>query len=145
MTEELNQEPIVSEYSEADLEEAKARAAELEKKIKTLESQKEHWREKAVKVQEPVNQDDKDFKEVIDLRLDGYSREEVDFLQRNGGRKALENPYVKTAIEKMREQARSEKAVVDDTSGKSEFEKKYSDADLQAMSLEELEKLIPKA
>lgn len=145
MTEELNQELIVSEYTEADLEEAKARAAELEKKIKTLESQKEHWREKAVKVQEPVNQDDKDFKEVIDLRLDGYSREEVDFLQRNGGRKALENPYVKTAIEKMREQARSEKAVVDDTSGKSEFEKKYSDADLQAMSLEELEKLIPKA
>ena len=42
-----------------------------------------------------------DLDEVIDLRLDGYSKDEVKIIMNNGGRKALEdNNFVKVANNK---------------------------------------------
>jgi hypothetical protein len=87
--------------------------------------------------------------EVVDLRLDGYSKQEVEFIMKNGGRKTLEdkNSYVSIAINARKEQARAEaeasKAV--DTTGKSDFERKYTPEMLQNMSKEELKKILPHA
>ena len=84
--------------------------------------------------------------EVTDLRLDGYSKDEVKFIMQNGGRKALEdNSFVKVAIEQIRTQKKAEQAIPDMDSGKSDIERKYTQEQLSKMSAEELYKILPKA
>jgi hypothetical protein len=87
--------------------------------------------------------------ETLDLRLDGYTRDEVEFIARNGGRKALEDKtsYVAIALNTKREQQKAEAAAsqTQDTSGMSELERKYTPDMLANMSVEELEKVLPRA
>lgn len=85
------------------------------------------------------------WQEKIELKTDGYSEEEISFIQKNGGRKALDNPFVKSAIDAMREKNRAESAVVDVNSGGTDLERKYTNEQLSQMPLDELEKLLPKA
>jgi len=99
---------------------------------------------KTVETQAPVSTDYRD--EVYDLRLDGYSREEAQFIMKNGGRKSLEdNNYVKVAIETLREQKKAEQAIPDIESGKSDIERKYTPEQLEKMPMEELVKILPHA
>ena len=69
----------------------------------------------------------------------------IDFILKNGGEKALENPYIKKTIDNMLEQKRAENAQVTSDNGKSEFDKKYSAEQLKSMPSEELEKILPHA
>lgn len=69
--------------------------------------------------------------------------EAIDFIMKNGGETALGNQYMKTAVDTILQQKRAEKAVEGEESSKSEFEKKYSTSQLQNMSSEELEKILP--
>lgn len=86
-----------------------------------------------------------DLDEVTDLRLDGYSKEEVKFIMNNGGRKALEDSFVKVAIEQIRTQKKAENAIPDMESNKSEVERKFTQEQLSKMSAEELYKILPKS
>lgn len=85
------------------------------------------------------------WQERIELKTDGYNDNEISFIQNNGGRKALENEYVKMAIESMRTKARAEAGQVDVDSGKSDIEKQHTEEQLKNMPLADLEKLLPKA
>lgn len=69
--------------------------------------------------------------------------EAIDFIMKNGGEKALENPYIKGTIDAMIQQKKAESAVISDDTGISIADKHYSDAELKAMPSEELEKLLP--
>lgn len=89
--------------------------------------------------------EDSAWKERMELKTEGYSEDEIAFIQQSGGRKALENTYVKQAIESMRSQKKAEAAAVETTAGKSEVEKQYTDEQLRNMSTAELEKILPKA
>lgn len=99
-----------------------------------------------------INKQEKSFTiddETLDLRLDGYTREEVEFIARNGGRKELDNPnsLVAVALNTKREQKRAEDMAskTEDTSGLSEFEKKYTPEMMANMSAKELRDILPKA
>lgn len=82
--------------------------------------------------------------EVMDLRFDGYDRNEVAFIMKNGGRSALEkDPFVKKAVELMREQRKAEQGVPSNDTSKSEVEKKYTQEQLRNMPVEELLKVLP--
>lgn len=87
--------------------------------------------------------------EVLDLRLEGYTKPQVEFIMKNGGRKALEdkNSLVSIAIEKQREQARAEHAAsqTTDNSSLSEVERKYTPEQMKNMSQADLEKILPHA
>lgn len=87
--------------------------------------------------------------EVVDLRLDGYSKQEVEWIMKNGGRKVLDDPnsLVSIAIKAQREQLKAEQAAsaVGDTSALSEIERKYTPEQLRNMSVTELEKILPHA
>jgi hypothetical protein len=87
--------------------------------------------------------------EIVDLRLDGYSKQEVEFILRNGGRKELGNKdsYVAIALNTKREQERAEREAnkVVDTSGMTDVERKYTTEQLKNMTAEELKKILPKA
>jgi hypothetical protein len=89
--------------------------------------------------------EEKAWKERMELKTEGYSEEEIAFIQQSGGRKALENTYVKSAIDAMRAQKKSEEAIVETTGGKSDIEKQYTPQQLKDMPTAELEKLLPKA
>jgi hypothetical protein len=87
--------------------------------------------------------------EVLDLRLEGYSKSDVEFIMKNGGRKALgdKNSLTFIAISQKRQQEKAENAAsqVTDSSSKSDIEKKYSQEQLRNMSVKDLEALLPKA
>lgn len=105
--------------------------------------------EKALK-EKPIIKDEFQLNdEVVDLRLDGYTKDDVSFIMKNGGRKALEdkNSYTAIAINARKEQARAEAEAnkVVDTTGMSEIERKYTPDQLRNMSLDELKKLVPRA
>lgn len=87
--------------------------------------------------------------EVADLILDGYTKEETKFILANGGRKVLENKdsYVSVAINTKREQKKIENAV-SQTSNKgyvSTGGKTYTEEQLKNMTVEEMEKVLPRA
>jgi hypothetical protein len=80
--------------------------------------------------------------ERIELRQDGYSKEEVEAIMDLGGSKSLNNPLVKTAIEAMRNKQKSEDANIAPSS-KSPVFKKFTQSDLNNMSSAELAKILP--
>lgn len=87
--------------------------------------------------------------EVVDLRLDGYSKDEVAWIMANGGRKSIEDStsYTSIAINAKRDQLKAEQAAsgTPDTVGLSEVERKYTPQQLAAMSVKELETILPHA
>ncbi len=77
----------------------------------------------------------------------GYTESEIDLIMHNGGAKLLEdkkNPLV-LGLEAARQQRGAEDAAsrVTDSSGLSDIERKYTEADMRKMSAKELEKLLP--
>jgi hypothetical protein len=129
-------------------------AVEAKKYAQKMFNIKEHWKTKATtpkeeKPKEEFNKDndgniDKSWQEKVELKLDGYSDDEISFIQQNGGKEALGNDFVKEAIETIRTKKKAENAVIEDEN-KSDIEKKYSHEQLASMPVEELEKLLPKA
>lgn len=110
--------------------------------------------EAKLKVAKPITNNEKPLKydipdEVLDLRLEGYTKSEVEFIMNNGGRKALEdsNSLVAIAIKTQKEQRQAEIASskTADTSSLSEVERKYTPEQLKNMSASELEKILPRA
>ena len=88
--EETNEEETEEEQTDSDsptLEDYE----KLQKKLKTIEAQKEHWRKKATSKPlekkediNKVNQENPDFEETMDVRFlkrDGYSEEDIEKLR----------------------------------------------------------------
>lgn len=82
------------------------------------------------------------WQEKIELKVEGYNNDEIDFIMKNGGREALKNDYVQRAIEAKREQLKAEQALVSEDTSKSDIEKKYTQDQLSKMSADDLENLI---
>lgn len=89
-------------------------------------------------------------REELDLRMDGYTDAEVQFISKNGGRKSLEDSksFVSVAIKSSKEQRDAERAAsqtsnagggVDTTGTKLTVEQ------MNSMSLKDLEKALPHA
>ena len=89
----------------------------------------------------PVSPNIEERLERQDLRIEGYSNEEVDFILKNGGRPALSNEFVKGAIETMRNKRKSVEATPE-SGGKSPVFRKYTERDLRNMPLDKLEEIL---
>lgn len=77
----------------------------------------------------------------------GYTEAEIDLIMHNGGAKILEdkaNPLV-LGLQAAKEQRGAEDAAsrVNDSSGLSDIERKYTEQDMRNMKKEDLEKLLP--
>ena len=81
----------------------------------------------------------------LELKTEGLSDDSINFLMKVGGREALKDPHVKAAIDSIQEQKRAENAVIQTETSKSEAERKFSPQEINAMSAEELYKVLPKA
>lgn len=86
---------------------------------------------------------------IAEMIREGYTREDVDFIMKNGGREALKNEssYVAVALRSKMEQRRAEQASSQTSvsTGGSEVERKYTTEQLKNMSRAELEKILPQA
>lgn len=124
---------------------AKDAESELEKRDKKPDGEAEPKKPQV----KPSDNDDDPAKhpDYQDLRFDGYTKEEAEYIIRNGGRKALtDGSFVKAGIDKIREDADKKKKSEDATpsgSGRSPVYKKYTEAELKGMSSKELEKILP--
>lgn len=133
--------------SEVDIEALKAKAAKADEYKGYADRMAKENKElkKATKTTETLSTKSSDSDERferLDLKTDGYTSEEVDFLMQNGGRKALDNPIVMAGIEATRKKAKSQQATPSGTAKSTVFQK-YSEQDLKNMPLEELRKIIP--
>lgn len=83
--------------------------------------------------------------ERLELKQDGYSDEIVNEIMELGGKQALKNNVVKTAVNNLVEQEKSEKAADVDGSSQSSTKTNVSRDELRNMSAKEMEKHLPKA
>lgn len=133
---------------ELDLEELKAKAAKADEykgfadrvTAENKELKKKLEPQENLPTNKSFSESERDL--IVDLRLEGYSKTEADFILRNGGRKALEDPLVTAAIESSRAKAKSVEATPSGT-GKSTVYQKYTEQDLKKMSASDLEKIVP--
>lgn len=153
-TENEQEEVVVNTQEEITTEEATEESQEEDVLTLTGDDKAEYEKYKAKKEQrkqfaEKAESNPKKFEvtpnklERIELRQDGYSKEEVDAIMELGGIKMINNPVVKSAIEQMRAKEKSENAS-QSLSSKSPVYKKYTQEDMSKMTSKELEAILPK-
>lgn len=150
--ETLEQTEVEELDDEPDYDTLKAERDDLKKRVSEESAKKLHWKNKATKTAEAkkepssrFNKEESDLESRLerqDLRLDGYSIEEVDYLMKNGGKEAVKDKFVMAAIQKLREQDKAEKAVVSSKASGSNMLKGLTEEQIQNMSAAELEKKI---
>lgn len=89
------------------------------------------------------NKIDESFRESLEFLAEGYKRDEIEFIQKNGGKAALQNPFVKASLDAIRTQRKAEDAADIDGSGKGGVNvRKYTEAELSKMSSSQIQKII---
>ena len=132
----VDEEATSDETSEDMTEKNRKLYARLKKTEEELKALKE-------KPAEPQSTPDEHIQR-LELKVDGYAEEEIKEIMKLGGKKVLENPIVKKAIDDLKAQRIAENAQVDTDSATSDISRKYSTADLEKMSTADLEKILPK-
>lgn len=147
--ESFDTQPEVEEFVEVEQPQTEPPAEEADWKARALKSEAilERQKKRREKPQEQPNPQAPDRMDRLELKIDGYSDSEIDFIIKHGGKAALENEFVKAAIESTRAKAEAARKAQDATpSGtNSPIYRKFSQADLNNMSVEELEKILPHA
>jgi len=145
--EEQTSEEVVEIQEETQEEDALTLSGEDKAEFEKWKAKKEERQRFAEKAksqpQKPAYNVTADKLERMELKLDGYSSDEVEAIMDLGGSKALSNPLVKGAIEQMRAKAKSQDAS-QSLNSKSPVYKKFTQEDLSKMSSAELEKILPR-
>lgn len=129
---------------DTDLEDDSEETVTISKaKFKKLQYRAKAYVEEKTKPQPKITNSSADTKwrERMELKVEGYDDASVDFILKNGGRKALENPFVVKAIEGMKEQRLAEQATID-SGAKSETEKRFNPKDFAKLSADEQIKVL---
>lgn len=92
-----------------------------------------------------TNSSDSTRMDKLELRQEGYPSDIVDSIMELGGKEALKNPVLKKAVDDMLVQHKANIASKVKSSSGSPSLNKYSKQDLDNMSVEELEKVLPHA
>lgn len=83
--------------------------------------------------------------ERLELKQDGYSDKVIDQIMELGGKSALKNEVVKTAVESLVQQESTEKAADVDGASQSSTKSTVTIDELKGMSAKEMEKHLPKS
>lgn len=126
------------EESEEDETDWKSEAQKW-KRIATKGKKKETPR----KVTSP-NQASDERLERLELRQDGYSDKVIDQIMELGGKEALKNEVVKTAVNTLIDQEKTENAADVDGASQSSTRTSVSIDEMKGMSSKEMEKHLPK-
>lgn len=156
-----NDENIQETQPEQEIELTLDEAEETtEHQDKDWKAEAKKWRDEAFKlknkkpqiIKEEAKVSSPDLKEevwtIAEFIREGYDRDDVDFILKNGGRTALKDPnsLVSLALKSKTEQRKAEEAASKTTSGGSgEIIGKVTLQDLSKMSAEEMKKHLPHA
>lgn len=80
---------------------------------------------------------DEKWKQRMELKVEGYDDEAIDFLLKNGGKKALENQYIVAAVDAMKTKKAAEAAILGGEGQKSSVEKRFTPGEFSRLSSEE--------
>lgn len=156
----INGQPVADETAEQRASRLEEANKKLFSRAKTAEGFTQDptgkWVKKPVEVKSTISEASKpnEVKPSDILKADefklyraGYTETEIDLIMHNGGAKILEdktNPLV-LGLQAAKEQRGAEDAAgrLNDTSGLSDIERKYTEQDMRNMKKEDLEKLIP--
>lgn len=118
---------------------SKSELTKLKRKAIAYDSNKSN---PTAKPTQKVDNGDKDERfERLELRADGYSKDEIDEIMALGGTKVLDTKIVQSAIKYMRADKKSKDAS-EPVSSKSPVYKKFTQDDLSKMSSAEMEKIL---
>lgn len=131
--EETSQEDTQPEDDSVSL--SKSEFTKLKRKAIAYDSGKQ-----TAKPKEEVLDKDERF-ERLELRADGYSKDEIEEIMSLGGTKVLDSKIVQSAIKAMRAEAKSKDAR-EPLNSKSPVFKKFTQDDLNKMSSKEIEKIL---
>lgn len=127
-------------------ENQKKRAENAEKRLKALKEAMEEQPEKEEKSSENLNStNDTARLDRIEMRQMGYADEVINQIQELGGLEALKNPILKASADKLQADHAAANAADIKDGPNATPETKYSKEDLDEMSVEELEKVLPHA
>lgn len=128
-----------SNSSEVDVEELQKELAKYKRLARKNITSKEETTKK------PSTSEYEQRIERLELKQDGYSDEIIEEIMALGGKSALSNKVVKTAVESMVQQERTERAGAVDGSSQSGTKSNVSLEELKTMSSAEMAKHLPKA
>lgn len=137
-----------TESAEERLVRVEATNAKLYERTKKAEAEAKALREKPITNQQDIPKPSEILK-APEFRLSrqGYDEDEIDLIMRNGGPEILKDDkhIITQGIKVSREQRGAEEAAsrVSDSSGLSDIERKFSEADLRKMTKEELAAILP--
>lgn len=138
--------------SEQDVEKLRQLNKQLYERAKRAEAEAKDLKSKVpAEAKAPLQTSNQSSSEAVDrltLKVDGYTKDEIDAVMAAGGLRSLENPVVKAGIEYIRarriEAERSAEATPSDTV-QSLGIRGIKEDDVRKMSVEELEKILPKS
>jgi len=107
----------------------KAKATKLKRKLYSREDAKEPTK--------TITKPDEKWKERLELKVEGYDDDAIEFIQKNGGKEALKNPYITAAIEQIKTQKAAEAAMLGEQGQKSSIEKRFSPQEFARLSHED--------
>lgn len=88
------------------------------------------------------NPTDDNWKQRMELKVDGYDDDAINFILKNGGKKALENPYVVSAIDSIKTKKAAEAATLGEQGQKSGIEKRFTPQEFAKLSSDEQLKVL---
>ncbi len=146
----VNADAPAGETAEQRLSRLEETNKKLYQRAKEAEAQAKELKAKASEAKPAISeQKPSDILKADEFKLyrQGYNESEIDLIMHNGGAKILEdkkNPLV-LGLDASRQQRLAEEAAskVTDSVGTSDIERKFTEAQMRAMSKEELAKLLP--
>jgi hypothetical protein len=136
------QESTDSQDKDAEIAKLRAIAQRRKEQLDELKAKADKEPELQVKKEAPLAEDKK--LERLELKVEGYKDNEIDFLMEYGGKRAVTNPIIKQALANLREQEQAELATQGEGSTKSGTRGGYAPEDLNKMPIDELIKLAKK-
>jgi hypothetical protein len=140
-SEVISQEELLDVATDDNITLSKSEYAKM--KRQSLAYQASKGTEVKHKVETTVPSDSNNRLKELELKIDGYNKDEIELIKEFGFDK-VSNPIVQKAIDVMRQERKSKEADVEVTN-KSAIYKKYTNDDLKNMSVEELRKILPHA
>lgn len=138
---DLENEELQDDGSDKDAQIAKLTAIIKRKNQKLAKLQETGKSDKPIIKKSNSSLDDSRL-ERLELKLDGIPEDVIDEILPLGGKKFLQTSIGKRVVEDLLAQRKAEQASDITSGGKSDINKKYSEAELRKMSSAELEKLI---
>ena len=125
---------------------SKAEFKRLDRKARAYDAKKPEKTKKITKPQDDTTKTtiSPERFERMELRQEGYTKEEVDMIMELGGARVAQSKLVQRSIESMRREAKRKEAEVPGGTRSPVFQK-HTEADLSKMSRAELRKILPKA